>query len=116
MRRWDGSYGKHGTYGTYGKHGKHGIPITPLLPILPILASRSPLAAFPLTAPARRATGYRVKIQVAGEAEPRVQPLEPVDQAFIPGLPTGVLLTVTVAAHNAAGDGAECAPATITLH
>ena len=31
-------------------------------------------------------------------------------------IPLVVLLTVTVAAHNAAGDSAECSSATITLH
>ena len=66
-------------------------------------------------APARRATGYRVKIQVAGEPEPRTYPLVSEDQTTITGLPLGVLLTVTVAAHNQAGDSAESAPATITL-
>jgi hypothetical protein len=66
-------------------------------------------------APARRATGYRVKVQVAGEAEPRSYPLVSEDQTTLNGLPLGVLLTVTVAAHNDKGDGPESAPATITL-
>ena len=64
---------------------------------------------------ARRATGYRVKIQVPGEPEPRLHGLFPDDQTTLTGLPLGVLLTVTIIAHNASGDGPESEPATITL-
>ena len=64
---------------------------------------------------ARRATGYRVKIQVPGEPEPRLHGLFPDDQTTLTGLPLGVLLTVTIIAHNASGDGPESEPGTITL-
>jgi len=64
---------------------------------------------------ARRATGYRVKLQVPGEPEPRLHGLFPDDQTTLTGLPLGVLLTVTIIAHNASGDGPESAPGTITL-
>jgi hypothetical protein len=66
-------------------------------------------------APARRATGYRVKVQVAGEAKPREFPLVTDDQTTLAALPLGKLLTITVAAHNDAGDGPDSNPATITL-
>ena len=62
-----------------------------------------------------RATGYRVKIQVPGEPEPRLHGLFPDDQTTLTGLPLGVLLTVTIIAHNTSGDGPESEPATITL-
>lgn len=64
---------------------------------------------------ARRATGYRVKVQVPGEAEARVFGLFADDQATLTGLPVGVALTVTIVAHNASGDGPASAPAAITL-
>ncbi|MES2438449.1 MAG: fibronectin type III domain-containing protein [Verrucomicrobiota bacterium] len=64
---------------------------------------------------ARRATSYRVKIQVAGEPLPRLFGLFADDQATLTGLPSGTLLTVTVIAHNAAGYSADSPPATITL-
>jgi hypothetical protein len=66
--------------------------------------------------PSRRATGYRVKIQVPGEPEPRAFGLFADDQATVPGLPPGVLLTVTITAHNASGDGTASTPATISLN
>lgn len=65
---------------------------------------------------ARRATGYRVKVQVSSESEPRVFGLFADDQTTITGLPLGVLLNVTVAAHNDAGDGPASMPALITLN
>ena len=57
----------------------------------------------------------RVKIQVPGEPAPRLHGLFPDDQTTLTGLPLGVLLTVTIIAHNASGDGPESEPATITL-
>lgn len=66
-------------------------------------------------ATSRRATGYRVKIQVTGEAQPRLFGLFADDQTTVTGLPVGPLLSVTLIAHNEAGDSAESAPATITL-
>lgn len=57
-----------------------------------------------------------MKIQVAGEAEPRLFGLFEDDQAAIPSLPLGLLLTVTIIAHNEAGDSAESAAVTITLN
>ena len=66
-------------------------------------------------ATSRRATGYRVKIQVTGEAQPRLLGIFADDQTTVTGLPVGKLLTVTIIAHNEAGDSAESAPATITL-
>ena len=65
---------------------------------------------------ARRATGYRVKVQVTGEPQPRTFGLFADDQATLTGLPLGVLLTVTVTAHNEWGDGTAGAPAAITLN
>ncbi|MEO5914763.1 MAG: fibronectin type III domain-containing protein [Luteolibacter sp.] len=64
---------------------------------------------------ARRATGYRVKVQVPGEPEPRSFGLFADDQTTLTGLPLGVLLTVTITAHNESGDGPASTPATITL-
>jgi hypothetical protein len=49
------------------------------------------------------------------EPEPRLHGLFPDDQTTLTDLPLGVLLTVTIIAHNASGDGPESAPATITL-
>lgn len=66
-------------------------------------------------ATSRRATGYRVKIAVAGEPQPRVFGLFSDDQTSVAGLPIGKLLTVTIIAHNEAGDSAESTPVTITL-
>lgn len=66
-------------------------------------------------ASSRRALNYRVKLVVAGETEPRLFGLYSDDQTTLTGLPTGKLLTVTVIAHNEAGDSAESTPATITL-
>lgn len=65
---------------------------------------------------ARRATGYRVKVQVSGEPEPRTFGLFADDQATLTGLPLGVSLSVTVTAHNEWGDGAAGAPGFITLN
>lgn len=65
--------------------------------------------------PARRATGYRVKIKVPGEPQPRVFGLFADDQTTLTGLPIGVLLTVTIIAHNEWGDGTAGAPVSITL-
>ena len=64
----------------------------------------------------RRATGYRVKIQVTGEAQPRLFGLFADDQTTVTGLPLGPVLTVTIIAHNEAGDSAESPAATLTLH
>ena len=64
---------------------------------------------------ARRATGYRVKVQVPGESESRVFGLFADDQATLTGLPVGVALTVTIVAHNGFGDGPAGTPATIPL-
>lgn len=66
--------------------------------------------------PARRATGYRVKVQVTGEAQPHTFGLFADDQTTLIGLPLGVVLTVTVTAHNEWGDGASGAPGSITLN
>lgn len=66
-------------------------------------------------AASRRATGYRVKILVTGETEPRLFGLFADDQTTITALPLGAALTVTIIAHNEAGDSAESPPATITL-
>jgi hypothetical protein len=66
-------------------------------------------------APSRRAESYRVKVVVAGEAPPRLFGLFPDDQTVLTGLPLAKLLTITIIAHNAAGDSAESTPATITL-
>jgi len=65
--------------------------------------------------PARRATGYRVKVQVAGEAQPRMFGIFPDDQTTLTQLPLGKALTVSVIAHNEAGDGPESAPMVTTL-
>lgn len=65
---------------------------------------------------ARRATGYRVKVQVPGEPEPRVFGLFPDDQTTLTDLPLGVVLSVTITAHNEWGDGTASAPAGITLN
>ncbi len=46
---------------------------------------------------------------------PDESPLWYDDQTVIPGLPLAKLLTVTIVAHNEAGDSAASAPATITL-
>jgi hypothetical protein len=64
----------------------------------------------------RRATGYRVKIQVTGEAQPRYFGIFADDQTTVTGLPVGPVLAVAIIAHNEAGDSAESAVATITLH
>ena len=64
---------------------------------------------------ARRGTGYRVKVQVEGEAEARMFGLFEDHQAAIRGLPLGMALVVTVIAHNEAGDGRESAAERITL-
>lgn len=93
-------------------------PATPGIPENLVLASGA-AATGTLIAdwnPARRATGYRVKIQVPGEPEPRSFGLFADDQTTLTGLPLGVLLTVTIAAHNERGDGPDGTPATITLH
>lgn len=66
-------------------------------------------------ATSRRATGYRVKILVAGEPQPRLFGLFADDQTTVTALPLGKLLTVTLIAHNEAGDSAESASAVITL-
>lgn len=65
---------------------------------------------------ARRATGYRVKVQVPGEAEPRTFGLFADDQSTLTALPLGVALTVTITAHKEWGDGAAGAPGSITLN
>lgn len=67
-------------------------------------------------APARRATGYRVKVRVTGETQPRTYGIFPDDQTVIPLLPLGVLLTVSVIAHNESGDGPASSTATILLN
>jgi hypothetical protein len=67
-------------------------------------------------ATARRATGYRVKIQVTGEPQPRLFGLFADDQTSVTGLPIGPLITVTIIAHNEAGDSADSATTTLTLH
>ena len=64
---------------------------------------------------ARRATSYRPRVQVAGEAKPREYPLVQDTQCALTDLPIGKLLTVTVTAHNDAGDGPASDPATIAL-
>ena len=66
-------------------------------------------------AASRRANNYRVKILVAGEPQPRLFGLFTDDQTTITALPLGAVLTVTVIAHNEAGDSAESTPAAITL-
>ena len=63
----------------------------------------------------RRAESCRVTVQVEGEAHPRVFPLVTEDQTVLTGLPLGKLLTVTVTAHNAAGEGAPSSAVTTTL-
>lgn len=92
-------------------------PETPEVPSGLILTAGAPGSGDVITdwAASRRATSYRVKIQVAGETEPRLFGLFEDDQATIHGLPLGVLLTITIIAHNAAGDSQESTPATITL-
>ncbi len=67
-------------------------------------------------ATSRRATGYRVRIQVTGEAQPRFFGIFADDQTTVTGLPIGPLFAVAVIAHNEAGDSAESAVANITLH
>jgi hypothetical protein len=67
-------------------------------------------------ATSRRATGYRVRIQVTGEAQPRFFGLFADDQTTVTGLPIGPMLAVTIIAHNEAGDSAESAVVNITLH
>ncbi|MEO5915458.1 MAG: fibronectin type III domain-containing protein [Luteolibacter sp.] len=66
--------------------------------------------------PARRATGYRVKIQVPGEPQPRTFGLFADDQTTLTGLPSGVVLTATVIGHNESGDGPASSSASITLN
>jgi hypothetical protein len=66
-------------------------------------------------ATSRRATGYRVRIQVTGEAQPRLFGLFADDQTTVTGLPIGPLLAVAIIAHNEAGDSAESAVVNITL-
>jgi hypothetical protein len=92
-------------------------PATPGVPDQLVLSAGAPGTGTLIAdwASARRATGYRVKIQVAGEAQPRIFGLFADDQSTLTGLPTGKLLTVTLIAHNEAGDSAESSPVTITL-
>lgn len=66
-------------------------------------------------ASSRRATGYRVFVQVAGEPQPRSFGIFADDQTVLAGLPLAKLLTVTVVAHNDAGDSPASVPATLTL-
>lgn len=93
-------------------------PSTPGVPENLVLASGAPGTGTLIVDwnVARRATGYRVAVQVTGEPEPRIFGLFYDDQTALPDLPLGVLLTVTVTAHNSWGDGTASTPATITLN
>ena len=66
-------------------------------------------------ASSRRASGYRMKIRVTGEAQPRLFGLFADEQTTVTGLPVGPVLSVTIIAHNEAGDSAESTAVTITL-
>lgn len=92
-------------------------PATPGVPDQLVLTAGAPGSGTLIAdwAPSRRATSYRVKIAVEGETEPRVFGLFSDDQAAIAGLPLAKLLTVTIVAHNEAGDSAASEPASITL-
>lgn len=92
-------------------------PSTPGIPDSLTLAPGAPGSGTLIVdwAASRRATGYRVKLQVPGEPQPRVFGLFPDDQTTLTGLPTGTLLSVTIIAHNESGDSAPSQPATITL-
>ena len=92
-------------------------PATPGIPDQPVLtagaaASGTLIVDWPTS---RRATGYRVKIQVTGEPQPRLYGIFSDDQTTVTGLPLGPSVAVTIIAHNEAGDSAESPAATITL-
>lgn len=92
-------------------------PATPGVPDQLVLTAGAPGSGIVIAdwAPARRATSYRVKIMVESETEPRFFGLFTDDQTAIAGLPLAMLLTVSVIAHNEAGDSAESVPASVTL-